>query len=155
MSNIIKGHIVIITLFIVLFVSSLAHAAGNIRDWYEAADGYSEVYDIAKKEKRPLIVYFHVEWCGYCQRMNSEFLGDYDVDKLISNYLRVKINPEDGKKERMIANKYGAKGYPTFLITFPSGNNMKRVHPFKKGGKVWSTERFRNEIRRAIDNTRQ
>lgn len=148
-----RGYIVIIASFIILFTNGLVNGASGISDWYEDANGYSKVYDIAKREKRPLIVYFHVEWCGYCQHLNKEFLGDNDVDEFISNYLRVRINPEDGKMERKISEKYGVKGYPAFLITYPSGNKVKKVHPFKKGGKIWSTGKFIDEIKIAIENT--
>ncbi len=128
-------------------------AVSDTYDWFDDADGYAEVYEIAKTQKRPLIVYFHVDWCGYCKYMNDEFLDDYDVDDFLSDYLRVKINPEEGDPEEAISKTYGVRGFPTFLVTFPHAKKVKRIHPFKKGGKVLPTDRFIDEIRSALAET--
>lgn len=136
---------------IIVFGGGAGQTVSDTYDWFEDADGYAEAYSIAKSEKRPLIVYFHVEWCGYCKYLNDEFLDDYDVDDYISNYLRVKINPEDGEEEKSVSKKYGVRGFPTFLVTYPHANKLKRVHPFKKGGKIWTAEQFMDEIKKFID----
>ena len=153
MTKFIKGAIFSISIIVALHVNGVGNAVPDTYDWFEGADGYDDVFEIAKSEKRPLIVYFHVDWCGYCKYLNEEFLDDSDVDDYISNYLRVKINPEDGEEERDISKRYGVKGYPTFLITHPHLNRVKRVHPFKKGGKIWSTNKFIHEIRLIIGKT--
>lgn len=136
----------------ILFAAGSSLAVNDTYDWFEDADGFAEAYGIAKNEKRPLIVYFHVDWCGYCKYLNDEFLDDYDVDDYVSNYLRVKVNPEDGDEEAGVSKKYGVRGFPTFLVTYPHANLTIRVHPFKKGGKVWTTEQFIDEIRKVIEN---
>jgi len=136
----------------IVYGSSAPGAVSDTYDWFEDADGYAEAYEIANTQKRPLIIYFHVEWCGYCKYLNDEFLDDYDVDDYISNYLRVKINPEDGIEEEEISKEYGVRGFPTFLVTYPHVKKVKRVHPFKKGGHVWSTDRFIKEIQLVVDD---
>ena len=150
MGIIVKYLIVAIVSATILHSANLSRAASDTYDWHEDADGLAEAYEIANNGKRPLIVYFHVDWCGYCKYLNKEFLDDYDVDEYVSNYLRVKINPEDSDENKAVSKKYGVKGFPTFLVTYPHLNKVKRVHPFKKGGIIWTTERFIDEIRKFI-----
>ena len=155
MFRFIKTSMICVATIVAILGCRTSMAAPDTYDWYEDADGFEDVFKIAKSEERPLIVYFHVEWCGYCKHLNEEFLDDYDVDDYISNYLRVKINPEDGDEEKVIAKRYNVKGYPTFLITYPHLDKVKRVHPFRKGGKIWSTDKFIDKIKSAINKPKK
>jgi len=120
-------------------------------DW-ASSDNYSEIYKTAKTNKKPLILYFHVSWCGFCKKLNEDYLNSDDVYNYISNFQMVQINPEEGSKQNKIAEKYGVKGYPTFLVTYPFTRKVKKIHPFKKGGNIWSTRKFVDEIKLVIAN---
>ena len=149
MNKTIKGLMVVSTFMSILCASSFSSAADEAYDWFEDADGYEEVLALAEEEKKPLIVYFHVEWCGYCKHLNEEFLDDYIVDAFLESYLRVKINPDNGEEETAITQKHRVNGYPTFLVTHPSTKKVRRVHPFREGGEIWSIDRFMDEIEKA------
>lgn len=100
-------------------------------DWHENADGFKAAVEEHKSYGAPMVIYFHTEWCGYCKRLDRNYLSDSDVDLFLSGLVKVKINPEDGPAEKSLAQSYGVTGYPTFLILGRSGV-MTRVHPFIK-----------------------
>lgn len=129
---------------LLVFSSATAVFAFSANIWYSKASGYEEISEGAKKEEKPFLLFFYVDWCGYCKQFKSDLLDNSKVEQFLSSYYRVKINPEDGEKEKVIATKYGANGYPTFLVVFPDGNSV-RVHPFKNSG-IYTPEEFIAEL---------
>lgn len=54
----------------------------------------------SKNEGKPLIIYFHTEWCTYCKQMESEIFKDKEITDLMNNnYINVKVNPEKEKNK--------------------------------------------------------
>lgn len=135
------------TLF--LFSSSHAAFALSANVWYTKASEYEEVYEGAKKEDKPFFLFFYVDWCGYCKRFKADLLDNSKVEQFLSPYYRVKINPEHGSKEDIIAMKYGVKGFPDFRVVFPDGSST-RIHPFKESGKVSTPDEFIAEVEKAL-----
>jgi thioredoxin-related protein len=134
---------------LLFFFSSNAAFALSANTWYTKASEYEEVYEGAKKEDKPFILFFYVDWCGYCKRFRAELLDNTKVQQFFYPYYRVQINPENGGKEDIIAMKYGVQGYPTFLVVFPNGTS-KRVHPFKEGGKIYTPDEFIAELEKVL-----
>lgn len=131
-----------------LFASGKAAFALSANAWYSKASGYEEIYAGAKNEEKPFLLLFYVDWCGYCKRLQSELLDNSKVQQFLSSYYRVKINPEDGEKENLIAMKYGADGYPNLRVVFPDGGST-RVHPFKSG-RIYTPDEFIAELEKAL-----
>jgi len=121
--------------------------AFDFYDWSHGASGYdNEIYE-AKSEDKPLILYFHTEWCKWSKKMNDNYLASYDVNDFLSDIPKVEINPEKGDDEKTLAKKYNVTGYPSFLVFVPSINNKTaRLYPFKKGSD-WATDEFIDAIR--------
>lgn len=131
-----------------LFTSGKAAFALSSNVWYSKASEYEEVYEGAKNEGKPFLLLFHVDWCGYCKRLKSELLDNSKVQQFLSSYYRVRINPENGEKEKLIAMKYGADGYPNLRVVFPDGGSA-RVHPFKNG-RIYTPDEFIAELENAL-----
>lgn len=127
------------------------YAASDTYSWYEDADGYAEAFEIAKTEKRPLIVYFYTDWCPYCTNFSDDYLDDYDVDNYVANYLRVMINPEESVEERRIADQYKISGYPTFFILGPNQERSSEMQPYRKSGNHLSIDSFIGKMKTFID----
>lgn len=142
-----------VLLLLALFAALLcrpvpAPAASDTYDWFEGASGYEEVLAIAKAGDRPFLLLFAVDWCGYCKRLKKDYLNVSPVEDVVAEHLRVEINPEDGAAERKIADAYGVRGYPTFLVLYP-GQDTYRVGPFRQAGAL-TTDEFAEEIKTAV-----
>ena len=141
-----------VLLFVVLFFPNRLLANG-FYGWHHGASGYSYAIQEAEYEEKPLVVYFHVEWCKWCKKMNNDYLASYEVEDFLRNIPKVEINPEKGADEEALASKYGVTGYPSLLVSVPSlGNKNERIYPFREGAD-WTNDEFIDAIRSNIANT--
>lgn len=44
-------------------------------------------------------VYFHTDWCGWCQKMDSEILSASETNSYLDGITKVRIKPERGQEE--------------------------------------------------------
>lgn len=101
--------------------------------WYEGAGGYDQAQrQMAQMSPRPLVIYFHAEWCGYCARFEADFLPDPLLRRFLSDVFRVHVNPERSPADKALADRFGVRGYPSFFILRPGEQpaQARRVHPF-------------------------
>ena len=151
--NIVKSGKILLT---VLMLAGLLTAGGGnsaaavtTDAWYTNPADYEQVQQAAAAQGKSFILFFYVDWCGYCKRLKKIFLQHPEVKKSLAKYLRVKINPNKGKREQALARQYGVTGYPTFLVVRPN-KSRTRIHPFKHGGKVWTVEEFISKLETAM-----
>jgi thiol-disulfide isomerase/thioredoxin len=143
------GGIGALILAVALLAPSAARTASDTYDWYEGADGYEQALSIAKEGDRPLFLLFSVGWCGYCRALKKDYLDRRPVDDFIADHLRVDVNPEKGREERAVADRYGVRGYPTFLVLFPGQEKPYRIGPFHRP-KDDTPEEFVEEMKQAL-----
>lgn len=126
--------------------------AFDFSNWSHGASGYNYAIYEAKSEDKPLILYFHTEWCKWSKKMNTIYLASYDLNDFLSGIPKVEINPEKGTDEKALSKKYNITGYPSFLVSIPSINSKtESLYPFRKGSD-WTTEEFINAIRAKLAN---
>jgi Thioredoxin-related protein len=86
---------------------------------------YAECQAQAKKENKLILIDLYFVGCIPCAQMDKEVFPNADVIKeLNKNYLLYKtdvMKEMDGKK---LARKYGAPGFPTFVIVNPDGKTI-------------------------------
>ena len=144
---IIQGLIIFILLF--LPHRTLAY---DFSGWAHGASGYDDAIQEAKNEDKPIVIYFHTEWCKWSKKMNQNYLASYDVEYFLNNIPKAEINPDKGSDEKALAEKYHITGYPSFLVFVPSINgNAKRIYPFRKG-MDWTTDEFIDAIKTKLVN---
>lgn len=118
-----------------------------VTGWYEGAVGYRTAQEERERWGKPMAVYFHTDWCGWCKKMDSQFLESYETSPYLDTLAKVRINPERGPEEAALARQYGVRGYPSFFIVPASGGGGRRVHPFRREGSMTPAE-FVEECRR-------
>jgi thiol-disulfide isomerase/thioredoxin len=128
--------------------SSSTSRASVSSSWYQGAVGFESADSQRKRLGVPMAVYFYTDWCGYCRRMERDIFGASEVEAHLATLPRVRINPEHGEAERLLAKRFGVGGYPTFLIVSADGGSARRVHPFLTSGTM-SPEDFLAALREA------
>lgn len=109
--------------------------------WYEGANGFLRGLDEANRQGQALAVYFYTDWCPYCRELENELLYRARVEEFLKNLVKIRINPEDGPRERAIADEYGVRGYPSFFIQASAGTRPRKMRR-TTGGRLMSPEEF-------------
>lgn len=95
-------------------------------DWHSGVAGMKKAADEQKKSKRPVLLYFYADWCGYCRKLESGVLSTAEGRSALRDVIKVRINAEAGRDEMRLAGEFGVRGYPTlFLVTH--GGGLKRI----------------------------
>ncbi len=103
---------------------------------------YDEGLELAKSTDKYLLVYFTVDWCGYCKVMERETFQSPDAISLINEgFVAVKVNG-DSQMEldingRIITEKdltrleYHVSGYPTFWLLKSNADRIGDIRGYK------------------------
>ena len=83
---------------------------------YQDAAGYAEALREHEKTGKPVALYFYADWCKYCAQLERGILSRSQVKQYLETILYVCVNPEHGKAEAALFEKFDGRGYPTFLI---------------------------------------
>lgn len=105
--------------------------------WYEGATGYRKAMQEAREDGTPVAVYFYTDWCGYCRQLDQGLLSQPRVQEPFRYLVKVKINPEQGRAERAIADEYGVSGYPSFFILDSADGEARKVGGQVREGEGW------------------
>jgi thiol:disulfide interchange protein DsbD len=87
---------------------------------------------MAKTEKRPLMVDFTAEWCGACKKMAKETFSDPRVMEKAGHFVAVKVDATDDEDPQIdaVKGKYKVVGLPTVVLYDSSGKERKRFNDF-------------------------
>lgn len=83
---------------------------------------YQEGLAIARKLNKNIFLFFHANWCGWCNKLENESLKNPEVKELMKNYVIVYV---DTDQEKEIAKKYGINELPKYFILAPNGQIIK------------------------------
>ncbi|MEM9352285.1 MAG: thioredoxin family protein [Planctomycetota bacterium] len=77
----------------------------------------------AVAQRRPLVVMFTTDHCGYCTKMLQETYSDPRVERLLlGNAVTVLAHTRDYAE---LAQKLGVQGFPTSLVVSPAGDVLE------------------------------
>ncbi len=85
---------------------------------------YQQAYQQANQSKRPLLVFFTFERCGYCQQMKAEAFTDGAVAALAEQFVCVEV---DLDREPAVCNAFRIDAYPTVQFLAPDGASLRRL----------------------------
>jgi len=121
---------------------------GGYAGWYRGAEGLERALEERATRPAPLLLYFHAEWCGYCRRLEKDYLAAAPVREVLGRVMRVEIAPEDGEAAIAVARRFDVKGYPTVLVMPAGTEQTTRVHPFRAGRSILPRQ-FATEVETA------
>ena len=87
----------LILTFTTVLLIQLSFAASDTSIILRKVD-YSQVFELAKKEKKAILLYFHYDGCGACLKMEkTAFLDGKVVDFYNSNFVSLDVNTKKRK----------------------------------------------------------
>lgn len=86
--------------------------------------GYDEGLDEARRQSKPMLVFFTARWCTFCHQMCDESFSHAQVVNLAREFVCVLV---DADTERNICREFGVRGYPTVQFVSPRGVPLNRV----------------------------
>lgn len=109
---------------------------------------YSQVFELAKKEKKAVLLYFHFDGCGACVKMEKTAFVDKNVASFYnSNFVCLEVNTRKG--EGIETNKiYNVELHPTYLFLDENGNTLHKIFG------VFSPEEFILQAQNALSSTK-
>jgi thiol:disulfide interchange protein len=100
-----------------LLLAASAALAGEI-EW---RSDFREAWKEAQGQRRPVLLYFTVDSCGYCRKMERETWRDQMVvESVAKDYVPIKI---DGSDQSDLVERLGVAAFPTTWIIVPGNED--------------------------------
>lgn len=92
---------------------------------------WAAALQLAQQQNKPVFLDLSTSWCGYCKRMKANVFTDAGVaDYYNSTFINVSLDAEKGEGIEL-AQKYGVRGYPTFVFLNPDGSLAKQSSGYR------------------------
>jgi tetratricopeptide (TPR) repeat protein len=79
-----------------------------------------------------MLVYFRVDWCPYCRRMDRDVIPAPAVTRFLADVVKVRVNPETSPPDKELAKSYGVTGYPSVFVIPAPGATPESVPHFSR-----------------------
>jgi thioredoxin-related protein len=149
-------------LFLLLLVPLVMHAQVDTGVHFEQGISWAAVKAKARAENKYIFMDCFTTWCGPCRYMSTTIFprkesGDYMNDKFVSVAVQLDTTAKDADDVKAwygdghdIAEKYGVRAYPTYLIFAPDGHVVHRMVGSRLDAKA-----FVADVSATFDSTQQ
>ncbi len=115
-----KTLLIIAIIATVLITSAVVWAFSPKKNLKPSEYHIGTTYELAIKDKKPMIALFYADWCTYCMRFMPKYKILSDVYK--NKYNLVMIDAENPKYATLVKD-YSVEGFPTMYIIDPKIDN--------------------------------
>jgi thioredoxin-related protein len=96
---------------------------------------YDTALEKAKKGKKLVTVDVCTDWCGWCKKLDRDTYSDKTVQEtLMKNFVTVKTNPEESKRNGELAKQFGTRGCPHIVFLDDSGKKFGEISGYRPAG---------------------
>ncbi len=121
----------------ILFIVGFSSVTFSQEDAVNWQTDYEKAVKIAKKEKKPLLVFFTgSDWCGPCKMLTEDFFDSKKFKKLAdenfiiyeADFPRNKdlITQKQRKNNYYLSTLYNVNSFPTIVVIDRNGNELGR-----------------------------
>ena len=81
-------------------------------------------FEKAQETKKPILVFFYTDWCGYCQRFVPTYHKISKNRDIKKNFAVAYVNCEDSKNRKLI-EEYNIQAFPTVFVIDKEGKRTQ------------------------------
>ncbi len=88
-----------------------------------------KAFEIAKKDRKPLLIDFYGIWCPPCNLLDEEIYSLPEFKKRSEKFVKLKLDADD-PVSWPLKSRYRVGGYPTLVFATPDGDEISRLVGF-------------------------
>src|SRR5262245_22621205 len=123
------------------------HGGGKPEMGIKWERSFEEALKKARAARKPVMIDFWAEWCGWCHRLDQTTYVDPRVVRMSEDFVAVKVDTEGGARQAQIAERYDVGGQlPSIVFTSPQGRVLLKITGFQGPGQFPATLEKAREI---------
>ncbi len=104
-------------------------ASGSLR----FVDSYERGFNEARRQNKPLLLFFTAQWCHYCHQMADEALTNDQVVSLSERFVCVLVDADTAAE---VCRQFHVSRFPTIQFVSPQGMVLNRLEGKRPGHQV-------------------
>jgi protein disulfide-isomerase len=92
--------------------------------WFDGS--LQGAFIVAKRENRPVLLYWGAEWCPFCHTLKSKVFSRSDFIAKSHLFLPVYLDGDDDGAQKW-GEEFGIQGYPTLIVLDPDRHEIIRL----------------------------